>query len=424
MDVTTKVWLWKKRAKKTGKYPVKIKVIFNREICFYQTGIDLSEDEFEVYHSRKELKKKFDDIIYFLTKADKIIADLGRNFSWKEFDALYYNRNKSTTPIDRRSLSLNIVSQIEAYANKLEMDGLIKSSKSYYTTANHLKDYCLIKKDDCLLITDITPDFLHSLEKYFLNKQKKISYSTIGIYMRNIRAIVNQAISKKIIGPEFYPFGKGKYVPPATKKAKKSLSIQEIEKIYTYAPADANEAWARDMWLFAYLANGMNIKDIALLKYENITDGVISFIRAKTKNSSKENLITIEVQINEDLQRIIESWETKPVKQQNFIFDIMQPENQSDLQSFRDINQAVKNINKYMRRLAMNLELERVPTTNFARHSFSTVLKRSGVPIEMISEQLGHTSITTTQIYLGSFESAQKKEITKFLTSFKSIEQK
>jgi len=178
------------------------------------------------------------------------------------------------------------------------------------------------------------------------------------------------------------------------------------------------------MWLFAYLANGMNIKDIALLKYENITDGVISFIRAKTKNSSKENLITIEVQINEDLQRIIESWETKPVKQQNFIFDIMQPENQSDLQSFRDINQAVKNINKYMRRLAMNLELERVPTTNFARHSFSTVLKRSGVPIEMISEQLGHTSITTTQIYLGSFESAQKKEITKFLTSFKSIEQK
>ena len=92
MDVTTKVWLWKKRVKKSGKYPVKIKVIFNREICFYQTRVDLTEDEFEVYHSRKDLKKKFDDIIYFLTKADGIIADLGRNFSWKEFDAFYYNR--------------------------------------------------------------------------------------------------------------------------------------------------------------------------------------------------------------------------------------------------------------------------------------------------------------------------------------------
>jgi hypothetical protein len=25
------------------------------------------------------------------------------------------------------------------------------------------------------------------------------------------------------------------------------------------------------MWLFSYLANGMNIKDVALLRYENIT---------------------------------------------------------------------------------------------------------------------------------------------------------
>src|ERR1017187_309207 len=420
MDVTTKVWLWKKRVKKTGKYPVKIKVIFNREICFYQTGVDLTEDEFEVYHSRKDLKKKFDDIIYFLTKADGIIADLGRNFSWKEFDAFYYNRNQETSPIDRASYSLNIVSQLEAYANKLATDGLIKSSKSYYTTANHLKDYCLLKKDDSILLTGITPEFLLLLEKYFMNKEKKLSYSSVGVYMRNIRAIMNQAISKKIIGPESYPFGKGKYVPPATKKAKKSLSIEEIEKIYRYTPADDHEAWARDMWLFAYLANGMNVKDIALLKYESITGGVISYIRAKTKNSSKENLITIEVLVNEDQQRIITKWGTKPVKPQNFIFDILQPENQSDLQNFRNINQAVKNINKYMKRLAMNLKLERVPTTNFARHSFSTVLKRSGVPIEMISEQLGHTSIKTTQIYLGSFENAQKRDVTKFLTAFKT----
>ena len=110
---------------------------------------------------------------------------------------------------------------------------------------------------------------------------------------------------------------------------------------------------------------------------------------------------------------------TKPVKPQNFIFFIPQPENQSDLPNFRNINQAVKNINMYMRRLAMKLRLQRVPTTNFVRHSFPTVLKRSGVPIQMISEQLGHTSIKTTQIYLGSFENAQKKDITKFLTSFK-----
>ena len=81
---------------------------------------------------------------------------------------------------------------------------------------------------------------------------------------------------------------------------------------------------------------------------------------------------------------------------------------------------AIKNINKYMKRIALNFELERVPTTNFARHSFCTVLKHSGAPVEMISEQLGHNSIKTNQVYLGSFESAQKRDITKYLTSFKT----
>ena len=37
------------------------------------------------------------------------------------------------------------------------------------------------------------------------------------------------------------------------------------------------------------------------------------------------------------------------------------------------------------------------------RHSFATTLKEQDVPIEMISELLGHTSIKTTQIYLKSF---------------------
>src|SRR6185312_16607510 len=106
MEITTKVWLLKKREKKNGKYPVKIKVIFNRLICFYQTGVDLTEEEFKDYHKRKDLKKQFDDIIYYLNKADKIVKDLGRNFSWKEFDTLYYNRKITNSQNNNHSQSI------------------------------------------------------------------------------------------------------------------------------------------------------------------------------------------------------------------------------------------------------------------------------------------------------------------------------
>ncbi len=420
MTATTKIWLLKKREKMNGKYPVKVKVIFNRVTHFYKTGIDLSEEEFEKYHTRKDLKKQFDDIIYYLNKADKIIKDLDRNFSWKEFDTRYYNRNSLTTQTNLQSKSLNITTHIKSYALALEKEGRIKSSKSYTTTANHLNDY-LNKKDNCLLFSDITPEFLNRLEKDFLNKEKKkLSYSSIGVYMRNIRAIFNQAISDKIIDSKLYPFGKGKYSPPATKKRKKSLEISEIGKIYNYKSTDTKEMWARDMWLFSYFANGINVKDIAQLKYNNIDKKILSFIRSKTKNSTKEDLITIEVPLSNDLQRIINKWGKKPKNPKSFIFNILHPNDLSDIQIYRDINQAVKMINKYIRRIAENLNLEKIPTTNFARHSYSTILKRSGVPIEMISEQLGHTSIKTTEIYLGTFESDQKREITKYLTSFKT----
>jgi integrase/recombinase XerD len=64
-----------------------------------------------------------------------------------------------------------------------------------------------------------------------------LSTSTVGIYMRNLRTIYNQAIEKKLVPQELYLFGKNNYSPPSSKKAKKSLTIDEIGKIFSYEPA-------------------------------------------------------------------------------------------------------------------------------------------------------------------------------------------
>jgi hypothetical protein len=49
------------------------------------------------------------------------------------------------------------------------------------------------------------------------------------------------------------------FLPVASKKAKKALPIEIIEKIYNYKSDNPQEAKAKDMWLFAYFANGMNV---------------------------------------------------------------------------------------------------------------------------------------------------------------------
>jgi integrase/recombinase XerD len=53
-----------------------------------------------------------------------------------------------------------------------------------------------------------------------------------------------------------------------------------------------------------------------------------------------------------------------------------------------------------------------------ARHSFATILVRSGAPLAFASQSLGHTSILTTQKYFAGFELSPQAEYTKALVDF------
>ncbi|MCD4737485.1 MAG: tyrosine-type recombinase/integrase [Bacteroidales bacterium] len=79
-------------------------------------------------------------------------------------------------------------------------------------------------------------------------------------------------------------------------------------------------------------------------------------------------------------------------------------------QQYARIRQRVKDINKYVDRIAKGVGITKKVTMYTARHSFSTILKRSGASIEYISESLGHSNIKTTENYLDSFEDEVKRE--------------
>ena len=72
-----------------------------------------------------------------------------------------------------------------------------------------------------------------------------------------------------------------------------------------------------------------------------------------------------------------------------------------------------------MKRIGEKLELDLKLTTYSARHSFATVLKRSGAPVEFISESLGHKDLRTTENYLDSFEDEVKEQYQRQLLNFK-----
>jgi len=81
-----------------------------------------------------------------------------------------------------------------------------------------------------------------------------------------------------------------------------------------------------------------------------------------------------------------------------------------EVQKQKAKDQFVHVINHHMKKIGMDIGYDKPLTTYAARHSFATVLKRSGAPMELISESLGHKSLQTTEAYLDSFEDNTRRK--------------
>ena len=71
--------------------------------------------------------------------------------------------------------------------------------------------------------------------------------------------------------------------------------------------------------------------------------------------------------------------------------------------------------NNHLKRIAKACGINKEIGFHTARHSFATVLKRSGVNTSLISEALGYSSEEVTQIYLDSFGNEQMDDAMKNL---------
>jgi site-specific recombinase XerD len=114
---------------------------------------------------------------------------------------------------------------------------------------------------------------------------------------------------------------------------------------------------------------------------------------------------------------IINKWGNKPGSADQYIFPIIS-KGLTPTQEYKKIQQATKMINRYAGRIAKQVGITQTVTSYTARHSFATVLKRSGASTEFIGESLGHSSMPTTENYLADFEFEEKKKWADKLTDF------
>ncbi|MFT4093248.1 MAG: site-specific integrase [Niabella sp.] len=443
MSVSVAIILDTRREKKTKKYPVKLRVTQDRKTEYYPTIYDLFYDDYKKFtapHISSELQEVRKTLKQIETDAENLVTDL-EPFSFETFekDFIYNNplfRQKKHikkalaklpaddkfdyTPFYKKFPILKdadpepdtIGFTYLTYIKQLLKEGRIGSATAYQCSYRSLKSY-----GGNVRFTTITADYLRDYERWV--KSNGNSKTTVGIYIRSLRTMFNEAHAAGIIKKEkCYPFGRKKYLIPSKKNVKKALKLDQIEMIYNYTPTCESEWKARDYWLFIYFGNGMNTKDMALLKYSNITGEFIIFERAKTELTTRDDPKPISVYINEEMREIIERWGNKDKGGDNYIFPVLAP-GLSALREYELIQLFTAFINEWLEKIRLSLGFERKVRTMEARHSFSTVLKRSGVSTEFIQESLGHTDIRTTENYLDSFENEIKKEFSAKLAPFK-----
>lgn len=390
------------------RYPVKLRIYYGKA-KMYETGMSASLEEFEhgyIEQAPRGRYKKIQIMLKAIESKGIEAADTLRFFSFDKFERALF-RNKANIN--------NVIDHYSEYISELEGQERIGTASNYRCSMNSILQFVNLDRThrvERLGFDAITPEFLNRYERWALNKE--MSRSTVGIYLRPLRKLFNSAISNGDIDPEIYPFKK--YKIPTGKNIKKTIEKDVLKLLYTWDTDDEYIIKARDFWFFSYQCNGMNFRDIAELKFKNLTDNYFSFLRHKTLNTTREDPAPIVVPITPSVGKIISRYGRKNGDDRDYVFPIF--EQGMDAKEKHRANQNfIRFVNQHMKRLSKMAGIPFNLGTMYARHSFTTMVTRE-VGLEFAQEALGHTTLATTQKYWAGFESRVKHEVAEKLLDF------
>lgn len=390
-----------RRPKVSGLYPVKIQVVHKRLQKYYSTGKELTENDWkklpetraaELSKVRNSIKNSYDIVL-------KNIEELAYKGEFT-FDALNLRLGKATGDTVNTALKAKIaqLKTEERIGTMLYYDGVLKGIEIFAGTKIEFET--------------MTIEWLRRYEKFML---KDKNHTTVGIHMRGLRAMMNEAKKAGLIKETQYPFGKDKYVIQTGESKKKALTLEQIGRVVSFTDGLETTDRYRDLWFFMYLCNGINCADLIKLQYKNIVDDEICFVRQKTELTTKTRK-EIRAMITPEIQAILNKWGTPHKRPNDFIFPYIDGTESAEKRK-KLTKDLTKRINKRMKIIGSAVGIDGISTYT-ARHSYATVLKRSGANIAYISESLGHNNLKTTESYLASFEKEERERNANLLTNF------
>lgn len=311
-----------------------------------------------------------------------------------------FNLNK-----ERKITLLEIVENHNEYFKKQVKKGdrAKGSLEKYERMGNVIKDFLLsIHKINDIQFDKITRQFVYDLDEYLRfervhGKNKGLGNNTTVKYLRNISSMINHAITIGLVSNNPFSIYNGKLKEVDTT----FLTLEELRAIENKVFSNRRLDVTRDIFLFSCYTSYAPV-DVMNLRQGNFSldNDLDSWIQTKRqKTGVKTNVLVIP-----PLQRIIDKYKDDPecVEENRLV-----------------PNRSNSNMNAYLKEIADLCGINKNLTWYVGRHTFATtVALANGIPMEVISQIMGHKRITQTQHYAQLLDGTVKKHMKNLIEEF------
>lgn len=395
MNATINVVCYKWKILANGEYPLMLRICKDGKKKYQSLGISVLPRYWDFIRNKPKPNCPNKEYI------QKIILDKQTELQQRMLEFNSEQKEYTTTTLlndENKKFELKTVSQFyQELIEQCKSNDKCGNRLIYKSSYNSLKVFTKNQLDIPFSAIDVS--WLNKYEKWLRSKGNK--ETTMSLMFRTLRSAYNKAIKAKCARKSDYPFDEYKINKFDTKTQKRAIAKTEVLKFTKEVDNIGKRQYvqlSKDIFIFSYLCGGINFTDIANLTKANITNGRLHYIRQKTGK-------LIKLGISEEAMQIIKKYESES---KGYLFPILNTNiHKTPLQKQNRIHKMLGKINKNLKLIATQLNVDANMTTYVARHSFASVLKKSGVSIALISEVLGHSDLSTTQVYLDSFDNEQ-----------------
>lgn len=353
---------WRKRCGVDGTAPVLLAVCYDRKTSYIPAGVRIRSEQWDksrkkvVNHERAATINSY--LLSLMGRAEDAVMELQRNGGVRGWDVSQV-KDALADIIFPEDVDNGLFAVMQQFMEKKDRPN---TKDKYRQTMVHIERW-LGSGASRVQFRDVTPAWLERFDRYLM--QWCPSQSSRSIHMRNLRAVFNYALENDLTEAP-YPFRKFKIKAAQTEPL--ALTLEQLRLLWHCEPeTDAQRYWL-DIWKLMFCLIGINMVDLCGLK--KITQGRIAYVRSKT---GRHYSVKVEPLAMELLARR---------KGRKNLVDI--------LDRMCNVKNATLAINRRLKEIAQQFGLPPI-TAYTARYTWASLAASIDIPIEVISQALGHS---------------------------------